>query len=276
MPTVETNGVETYYERYGSGQPLVFVHGAMLDHSQWAPQVSQLAPEYDVITYDVRGHGRTGESAAGAYSIELFADDLHALVEALDLETFVLCGHSMGGCIAQVYAASHPEAVAGVVLADTFAPTLRTRSEWLQRSLLLRMSVYPVRVLGYERIEGALVWLQERLHGSGVSGDYGAVRAVRGDGPRVTTAEFPKVARAVASFHETSVDLTRITAPVLVLYGEHEPAFLRAHADTFEDAIPDVLLREVPGAGHAANLDNPEFFVEVVRSFAATVPGQEH
>jgi 3-oxoadipate enol-lactonase len=276
MPTVETNGVETYYERHGSGQPLVFVHGAMLDHSQWAPQVTHLAADYDVITYDVRGHGRTGGSAVDTYSIELFADDLRALVEALDLEAFVLCGHSMGGCIAQVYAASHPEAVAGVVLADTFGPTLHSRSEWLQRSLLLRMAVYPVRALGYERVERALVWLQERRHGSGVSGDYGGVRAVRGDCPRLTTTEFEKVLRAVASFHETSVDLSRITSPVLVLYGEHEPAFLRVHADTFEDEIPDVLLREVPGAGHAANLDNPEFFVDVVRSFAATVPGKQH
>ncbi|MCL7418798.1 MAG: alpha/beta hydrolase [Halalkalicoccus sp.] len=100
-----------------------------------------MSDDYTTVAYDVREHGRTGGSARTAYSIGSFADDLDALVTALDLDRPVLCGLSMGGCIAQVYAATYPDRLAGLVLADTFTPDLLTRSEWVQRSLLLRATL---------------------------------------------------------------------------------------------------------------------------------------
>lgn len=274
MPTVRTNDIDTYYERRGSGPPVVFVHGAVLDHAQWRPQVDALSDDYETIAYDVRGHGRTGGSARGTYSIELFADDLDALVTALDLDRFVLCGLSMGGCIAQVYAAEHPDRLAGLVLADTFTPALFDRREWLQRSLLLRATVPPVRLLGYERVERAMVWLQKQLSGEGVSGDYEAIERLRASGPKMETDEFVKVIRAVAAFHETALDLSAVAVPTLLLYGEHEAPFVRRHGPKLRDVIPNAVLRSVPGAGHAANLDNSDFFTEAMRTFLAPVfPG---
>ena len=267
MPTVRTNGVETYYERRGSGPPVVFVHGAILDHAQWAPQVDALSDDYETIAYDVRGHGRTGGSDRDAYSIDLFAADLDALVTALDLEDPVVCGHSTGGCIAQVYAARYADDLSGLVLADTFTPELFDRSEWLQRVAMLRAAIPPVRLVGYERVERAMVWLQERVHGRGVSGDYGNVERLRAEGPKMTTDEFAKVIRAVAAFHEADLDLASITVPTLVLYGEDEVPFVRRHARKLGAELPRVAVREVPGAGHASNLDNPEFFTDAVREF---------
>ena len=271
MPTVRTNDIDTYYERRGSGPPIVFVHGAVLDHAQWRPQTDALGDGYETIAYDVRGHGRTGGSARDAYSIELFADDLDALVAALDLDRFVLCGLSTGGCIAQVYAAEHPDRLAGLVLADTFTPALFDRREWLQRSLLLRATVPPVRLIGYERVERAMVWLQERLSGEGVSGDYEEIERLRATGPKMATDEFAKVIRAVARFHETSVDLSAISVPTLLLYGEREAPFIGRHGPKLRDEIPNAVLRTVPGAGHASNLDNPEFFTGAMRTFLAPI-----
>ncbi len=269
MPTVRANGVDAFYERRGGGQPVVFVHGAVMDHAQWTPQLDALDDEYEVVAYDVRGHGRTRGAPRDRYSIDLFAGDLAALLDALDLDRPVLCGLSMGGCIAQTVAARRPDRVAGLVLADTFAPTLFTRSEWIQRSLLLRATVPPVRLLGYERVERALVWLHERLSGPGVSGDYDRVRQLRAAGPTMSTDEFARVVRAVARFHETHVDLSAIAAPTLVLYGEHDAPFVRRHADRFRAEIPDCTVREIPDAGHASNLDNPEAFTAAVRAFLA-------
>ncbi|WP_232702411.1 alpha/beta fold hydrolase [Halobacterium wangiae] len=275
MPTVQTNGVETYYERRGNGPPLVFVHGAILDHSQWTPQVEALGEEYTTVAYDVRGHGRTGGSDRSPYAIDLFADDLRALVEGLDLDRPVICGLSMGGCIAQVYAASYPDRLRGLVLADTFSPDLGGWREWLQRSAVLRATVPPVRLLGYERVEKAMVWLQQRLHGEGVGGDYEKIERLRAEGPKLTTPEFAKVVRAVAAFHETTVDLAAISVPTLVLYGEDEPAFVRRHAPIFESEIPDASILQVPHAGHASNLDNPAFFTAALREFLAEVSPAE-
>lgn len=269
MPTVQTNDIETYYERRGTGPPVVFVHGAILDSSQWAAQMESLSDDYTTIAYDVRGHGQTGGSAEDAYSVELFADDLDALVTALDLDRPVLCGHSMGGCIAQVYAAERSDRLAGLVLADTFAPELLTTGEWLQRSVMLRATIPPVRLVGYERVEKVMVWLQERLSGEDVSGDYEKVERLRADGPRMETDEFAKVIRALAAFHRTKLDHSSITVPTLVLYGEREPPFVRRHAPKLRAEIPNAAVREVPGAGHASNLDDPEFFTRAVREFLA-------
>ena len=267
MPTVRTNDVHTYYERRGTGPPIVFIHGAILDRTQWTPQVETLSGDYTTLAYDVRGHGRTGGSAEDAYSIDLFADDLGAFIAALDLERPVLCGLSMGGCIAQAYAAEHSDRLSGLVLADTFTPELFSRREWLQRSVMLRATVPPVRLIGYERVEKAMVWLQQRISGRGVSGDYEEIERLRAEGPKMKTDEFAKVVRAVAAFHETEVDLPSITVPTLILYGEHEPSFIRRHAPKLSAEIPNTSVREVPDAGHASNLDNPDFFTRAIREF---------
>ncbi len=268
MPTVQTNDIETYYEQRGSGPPIVFVHGAILDHTQWAPQLDALSEEYTTIAYDVRGHGRTGGSARETYSIELFAKDLDAFLTAIDVDGPVICGLSTGGCIAQVYAAAHPDRVAGLVLADTFTPELFNRREWLQRSAMLKATIPPVRLVGYQRVEKGMVWLQEWFS-RGASGDYEQIEQLRTESPEMETAEFAKVIRAVADFHETAIDFSAITAPTLVLYGEHEPAFIRRHTSKLGTEIADSTVLEVPDAGHASNLDNPAFFTSAVRELLA-------
>lgn len=268
MPTVRTNDIETYYEQRGTGPEIVFVHAAILDHTQWTPQVEALSNEYTTITYDVRGHGRTGGSARESYSIDIFADDLDALITTLDLDDPVLCGLSTGGCIAQVYAATHPDRLAGLMLADTFTPELHNRWEWLQRSAMLRATVLPVRLVGYERVEKAMAWFHDRLQ-KGASGDYENIEQLRAEGPKMATDEFAKVVRAVAAFHESAIDFSAITVPTLVLYGEHEPAFIRRHAPKLGAEIRNAVVRVMPGAGHASNLDDPEFFTAALREFLA-------
>jgi len=269
MPTARTNDIETYYERRGEGPPVVFVHGAIVDHSQWDPQLEALSDEYTTIAYDVRGHGRTGGSQRGRYSVDLFADDLDALLDALDVEQAVLCGLSTGGCIAQVYAARHPDRVAGLVLADTFAPEYLSVGERLQRSLGLRATVPFVRLFGYERVERWMVRLQERISGEGVSGDYETVERIRETGPKMATDEFAKVIGAVAGFHHTEVRFPAISAPTLVLYGEHEAPFMRRQAHHLATEVGGATLRAVPGGGHASNLDEPEFVTDAVRELLA-------
>ena len=202
MPTARTNDIETFFERQGSGPPVVFVHGAILDHRQWAPQTGALRDAYTTIAYDVRGHGRTGGSAEDPYSMGLFADDLDAFINELDIDSPVLCGLSTGGCIAQVYAARHSSSITGLVLADTFAPEIHGWREWLQRRLLLRATIPPVRLVGYQRVERAMVWLQERIQGRRVSGDYDRIEQLRAGGPTMATPELSRRTKsATATYH---------------------------------------------------------------------------
>jgi len=269
MPTVQTNDIETYYEVRGSGPPVVFVHGAIVDLTQWEPQLDALSDEYTTIAYDVRGHGRTGGSNRETYSMDLFADDLAALIAALDLDTPVVCGLSLGGCIAQVYADRYPDGLSGLILADTFGPTPLSSGERVQRRFL-RATIPFVRLFGYERVERVMVWFQERLS-KGVSGEYENIEAIRESGPTMASPEFAKVIRALASFDETPVGYWAISVPTLILYGEHEARFIRQHAPALADSITGASVREVPDAGHASNLDNPEFFTDALRVFLEAV-----
>ncbi|SEO77808.1 Pimeloyl-ACP methyl ester carboxylesterase [Halogranum amylolyticum] len=266
MPTVQTNGIETYYEERGEGRPVVFVHAALVDHAMWDEQVAALEDDYRTVVYDVRGHGRTGGSPLAEYSTTLYAADLRALVEALELDRPVLCGLSLGGLIAQTYAATYPDEIAGLVLADTFTPPILTRGEWFLRRVVLNALIPPVRLLGLERVEKANVWLTERFFG-GAGGDYEKVEALRAAGPTVTTDEFVKIVRSMTRFHDVTVDLTAISVPTLVVYGEKELPFVTQHAARLAAHLARVDVVEIPGAGHASNLDDPETFTGALRAF---------
>ena len=265
--TVDANGVETYYERRGDGPPVVFVHGAILDHRMWEPQVEALADEFTVVAYDVRGHGRTGGSSVERYSMDVYAADLDALLAALDVERPVLVGLSTGGAIAQVYAATYPEKVAGVVLSDTFAPApMGLTGRFMFANLQLFALLSPV--VSYKRLNALQLWVGQRLV-PGVGGDGETIQRLVDDGPTIPAGEFKKVVRSLVAFTRGEFDVSTVTVPALVMHGEHVPSPLVGLASFLVDRLPDARYAVVPGGGHASNLDNPEFFTARVRAFAA-------
>lgn len=272
VPTIRINDLETYYERHGSGPPIVFVHAALVDHTMWAPQVDALEDDYTTITYDVRGHGLTGGSPLESYSIDLYVADLHALLTALDIDRPVLCGASMGGPIAAAYAARYPETVAGLVLADAFLPD---RLDWRDHLtfLSLRSTVLPVRLFGMARIQRAMVWFQERFS-PGAGGEYGTIERLQAEMPPIPYEEFAKIVGSLV--RPTHVDLQSISAPTLLTYGERTLGMVRRHATVLADAIPTASVVAVPDGGHACTLDNPEFFTRSLRSFLADVLGERY
>ena len=91
-----TGSIELYYEDHGSGQPVVLIHGYPLSGRAWERQVPMLLDDgRRVITYDRRGFGRSSQTGVG-YDYDTFANDLHVLLESLDLHDVILVGHSMG------------------------------------------------------------------------------------------------------------------------------------------------------------------------------------
>lgn len=263
MPTVATNGIETHYEQRGDGPPLVFVHGALSDHTAAEQQLAAFSDDYTVIAYDVRGHGRTPNPGNAPYSVDVLAEDLHAFVDALGLDRPVVCGVSMGGMVAQVYASRYPDELGALVLADTFTPSFVNLRDRVERTALTSVLVSLVRLVGYDRGKAVLLWLGRRLERDGAEN-------LRVESfPDMDTVAAVNSLRAVLSFHETSVDLAAITVPTLVLYGEHETSVVSRHAPTLGARIPDATVRVVPDAGHASPWDNPEFFEAAIRTFLA-------
>ncbi|WP_029923415.1 alpha/beta fold hydrolase [Nevskia soli] len=126
MPTISTrDGTAIYYKDWGSGQPIVFSHGWPLSADAWEDQMVFLASHgYRCIAHDRRGHGRSGQPWEGN-EMDTYADDLAALVEALDLKDAVHVGHSTGGGEVARYIGRHgTKRVAKAVLIGAVPPLM--------------------------------------------------------------------------------------------------------------------------------------------------------
>src|SRR6185503_9938708 len=126
MSTITTqDGTQIYYKDWGSGQPIVFSHGWPLSADAWEDQMLFLAERgYRCIAHDRRGHGRSSQPWAGN-EMDTYADDLAALVEALDLRSAVHVGHSTGGGEVARYIGRHgTQRVARAVLIGAVPPLM--------------------------------------------------------------------------------------------------------------------------------------------------------
>lgn len=108
-----------YYEG-GTGPTIVLLHGFASDKEVWLPVARLLTPHFHLIIPDLPGWGESSRSAEANYDIDTQAARLDTFVQELHLNRFLLVGHSMGGAIAGVYAADHPDHVAGLALVDAF------------------------------------------------------------------------------------------------------------------------------------------------------------
>lgn len=113
-------GVRLYYEEFGRGRPILFVHGGGMSHEMWEQQVYDLADDFRTVAVDLRGHGESDKPPHG-HTFERFVQDLEALIAHLALpETLVVC-HGIGGYAGVLLALKRPERVAGLVLVSTGA-----------------------------------------------------------------------------------------------------------------------------------------------------------
>ena len=138
-----------YYEVSGSGEPIMFIHGLGSSAEDWKIQTEFFSRHFKVITYDVRGHGKT-DSSDYQYSIPLFAEDCAALLRHLEVDSAHIVGLSLGGLIAFQLVISHPHLVKslGIVnsLPEVNINTLKTRVKIYGRLLLVRF--FGLRVTG--------------------------------------------------------------------------------------------------------------------------------
>lgn len=271
---VRTNDIETYYVRRGDGPPIVFIHGMAMSTTEWNPQMEALSSEYTTIAYDVRGHGHTGDSARESYTMELYAADLDALLTALDIKQPILCGLSMGGCIAQVYAATYPEKIAGLVVSDTFtAAPLPLKGRLIFANL--RFFGFLDRVVRYTTLNRFQTWVGHRLS-PGVAGDSVTTQRLMEEAPTISHAEFVKIAQSVARFPKSDFDASQITVPTLIMHGENVPAVLQDMHKRLAEQLTntDVESTVIPNAGHASNIDNPAFFSTAVKEFFVKIISQ--
>jgi pimeloyl-ACP methyl ester carboxylesterase len=246
---LDRDGVTIHYESHGqaSDHPATLLtHGYAASALMWRPNVAALAADRRVITWDMRGHGRSASPRDGsAYSEDATLADMVAILDTCAVDPAVLVGMSLGGYMSLALYGRYPERVAALVLVDT-GP-------------------------GFKNDEARDRWNREAQARADAFETHGL--DALGSSPEVAVSEHDPVGLALAARwmltqHDAHVitSLPSIAVPTLVIVGEQDEPFRNA-ADYMAARIPGAECVVIPGAGHAANLDQPEAFNATMRSF---------
>lgn len=264
MNKAKVNGIEIAYliePGARAGRPwLVFSHSLAADHTMWAPQVAQFAADFNVLRYDTRGHGAS-DAPPPPYTLELLADDLRALLDAVGIERCHFVGLSMGGMIGQMAALRHPRRFDSLVLADTSS-----------RYPASMRPVWEERIAAVQGANGmaaiAPATLQRWFTAAFRRRELDTVARVGRQIRATPVAGYVGCARAIMTLDLTA-RLATIDLPVLVIVGEEDPGTPPAMAEEIVRAIPGARLERIPNAAHLSNLEQPQRFNAALRAFYA-------
>jgi pimeloyl-ACP methyl ester carboxylesterase len=269
MPTTEINGTDIFYETYGSGFPLVFAHGGFgglgTGTGGTVPGwVERFSEHFQVILPDRRSSGRSGFPDV-PHTMSLFASDIRGLLNHLGHERAFVWGTSAGGPIATTFGLEHPEAAAGLVIAET-APWLSRDPDLLEK---LRERIEVLNTQGVEaayeaRREGGTVGLnlfaaQRPAH----SEEEQRAREERRAAIQAQLAQIPKEERvskygaelrtyAAHLAFDASTRIRELKMPVLIIYGTHDTVYPDVPWRELTEGMPNVDVRLFDGLEHGA------------------------
>jgi pimeloyl-ACP methyl ester carboxylesterase len=265
MPRVFANGINIHYEAQGEGTPLVLIAGLGYPAWQWHRMMPYLAKDFQVIAFDNRGVGGT-DKPAGPYTAKLLADDTAAFLDALNIGSAVVMGHSMGGFIAQELALSYADQVSKLILSSTnFGGPHHVPVTPEAMAVLSDMTSDPIT-----RFKNGLVvstgpgfadrhpeiiqeWLEWRLTNPLDLTGYQAQMAIG-----------LSLISEAASFENR---LTEIQIPTLILFGAHDKVVPPVNADLLAVRIKNSKVVILPDAGHFFPMEVPQAAAQEIINF---------
>ncbi|HEX6288382.1 MAG TPA: alpha/beta hydrolase [Herpetosiphonaceae bacterium] len=238
--SIRANDLDIYYQEHGQGRPLLLIHGGALTSESWQLYRAAFAERYRVITPDSRGHGRT-RNPTGSMSFGLLADDMVALVQALDLQKPLICGYSDGGQVALEIGMRYPDLPQALVIGGAYRELTEASRTWV-RSILGDPQSPEVDIEQFERDNADFAAMLKRLHGP--------------DGWKTLLKNIKPMWNA--SLNYTQDDFARVVAPTMVLLGDRD-GFVPVEAGVeMYRLLPNAELAVVPGAEHADFIFSPE------------------
>lgn len=264
MSSVRASPIALTYDDDGTGLPIVFLHGGWLSAESWTDQRERFEDEYRIVAPDFRGHGRTGASDAGRYSIDLLAEDLDALLTDLGIDESVICGLSLGSMVAQTYAARHPERVRGIALAgavQTFPPVSMPRAMKRLFTPLPMVGTSLAMAGSGATFRSLLSTIRPVTGGPWLAHDSAVRKRALETVDEMSEREFKKTFSALYRFRPPELD--GLSVPARVVYGEHEAPPVKRQSEDLARAL-DTDVYEVSDSAHLVNQDNPREFNEVL------------
>lgn len=255
MPTVRANNVNLYYEKQGSGEPLVLIPYLAADQACYAFQVADYAKHFTCISVDLRGAGQS-DKPAGAYSTELFADDIAAFMQAIGVDRAHVFGLSLGGAVAMQLASKHPEKV----------KTLSLHSSWPKTDPFLRAVVesWQAAAKGLDSVPDTIITaiLPWCLRPETYAAKPDLIETLAGfvrSRPVQPLDAFLRESDAVIN-HDALAGLSRILAPTQITFGRYDMVTSTRFADALHRQIEGSEVHVFEDCSHAPIYENvPEF-----------------
>lgn len=259
---VVAGGAAIAYEDRGTGLPLVLLHAFPLDHLMWQPQCGALVPQCRCIMPDMRGFGSS--AAAPPFTMDRYADDVVAILDALKIERAVIGGLSLGGYIAFAMWRRHRHRIRALILADTRAEadTAEVRQRRAELAALAREK--GAGAVAARQLPG-LVGRTTRDKNPAV---YDAIHAMM---LAATVDGIVGALEAMASRPDSTALLDEIDVPTLVICGEEDAITPAKGMAVMADRIGPSRFEVIAGAGHLSNMERPAAFNHVVSEFLASL-----
>jgi 3-oxoadipate enol-lactonase len=262
---VRVGDIELHYERYGSGEPVLLLHGLGSSILDWEPQITALSQQYQVVAVDFRGHGQS-DKPAGPYSIPGFAEDIANLISQLGLGPMHVVGISMGGMVAFQLAVDAPEQVRSLVIINS-GPEFPSHT--LKAKLVIQSRLLMLKFMGMRRLGTAIA---KRLF---PAPEHKSLRHLFVDrfssnDPRA----YESSVRAIARF-SLADRLDQIRCPVLVVSSDRDYTPVSAK-QAYLPQLASAKLIVIRNAGHACTLDQPDQVNTSLLDFLHSQRGTSH
>jgi 3-oxoadipate enol-lactonase len=256
---ISTNGIQINYELTGQkGAPVVMLsHSLASSMVMWNPQLEVLESHFQVLRYDMRGHGAS-DAPQGAYTLELLVEDAVALLDALEIDTVHFAGLSIGGMIGQGLGLNHGSRLKTLTLCDTSAimpemaqPILQERIDSARQNGLadqvdgtLERWFTPAYL---EKNPPEVDMIRQQIAATPLAGYIGCSEALKG-----------------LNYLDR---LTDISLPTLIIVGEEDPGTPVEASEAIHERIADSQLVILPAARHLSNIEQSEAFNKALMAF---------
>lgn len=263
MPTIQTNGINLYYEERGSGEPLLLIMGITAPGSVWEKHADDWQQQFRCIMGDNRGVGKS-DKPPGPYTTAQMADDYAGLIDALGLGSVRVVGVSMGSTIAQQLALRHPNKVRSLVLMCPWARCDRTAEAIFRHMATIKARLRPEEFAQYIQllIYAKRSWDDDAMFAGFLSGRQ---QAAVDSAPQPLHGLEGQADACIT--HNTLAELGSINKPCLVIGGRNDiftPVWM---SEEVAGAIPNSELHLYDDAGHAFHWECIDDFNPRVRAW---------